>query len=549
MHGGRRDRHATWRAFPQPSPERRDPWPTASILVIAVLPGLSALSAVGFLAALCSWAVGLVAAQSAVRAADRSTTNLMAGLSVAGAVLGWREANAGPTLVLQGAALLVGWAEARGAGPARAIAHAIAGAAMTLGRWISALGLFVLAVPLVAIPWGIQRLTRWDPTWSPHGRDSRLVARHWSDGDARRNWSPDKRAVAAGPGHTVHRFGVLICAAIVVIGIVFSARAIVARLQERSDVGTAAMASSPWWPDARVAQFEVFEKARWSAYLGPVASDTDEPYVHVEDGRRQTWQPPAPPETDRVRVWMFGGSAAFGVGQRDEHTIASELTRLAWSDGLALEVVNYGFHGDVNWMEHTRLVHELASGEPRPDLAVFYDGFSELPTVGAVNQRGEALGSPFLGTLDTLDIDVQPPSLLRWLDRAVKGDPTVGPTTEVMAQPDVERAAADQYRASVKQLRRWLEGRGLVGRFFYQPSAASLSSAVPLDVQVSEEDRAATARFRAVLPPEVIDLAGIFDDVEQPVYLDGVHTNELGARVVAQAMYETMRNDLAAASP
>ena len=71
----------------------------------------------------------------------------------------------------------------------------------------------------------------------------------------------------------------------------------------------------------------------------------------------------------------------FGVGQRDEHTIPSEVARLAEDDGVALEVHNYGLPGWVAWQEVQYLERLLARGE-RYDLAVFYDGFNELLVQG-----------------------------------------------------------------------------------------------------------------------------------------------------------------------
>ena len=417
-----------------------------------------------------------------------------------------------------------------------------------LGRTIAGLGVALLAVPLVLLPWCVQRLTRWDPTWTRRDRRLPIRSETPADGDSRRSWSPDPSDLRPGPGRGVHQAAVLFLAVVLAVGLVYTARAVVVRLQDRPDVHTAAMASSPWWPDARVAQFEVFENARWSAYVGPVASDTDHRYVNVENGRRRTWQPPAGPGTRRpgsgcseARLRSVSGNVTSTPSHPSSLARPGPTgSRSRWSTSVSTAMC-------TGWSTPDSC-DELARGEPPPDLVVFYDGFNELPAVGAANERGKAVGSPFVGTLDTLDLS-RAPSPLRWLDRVINGDPTTSTPTVVMSRSDVEQAAARQYRDSVEQTLRWLDGRGVSGRFFYQPSAASLSTSTTLDVPVTDEDRAATARFRAVLPPEVIDLAGVFDGLDEPVYLDGVHTNELGARVVAHAMYENLRGDLAEAAP
>jgi hypothetical protein len=36
----------------------------------------------------------------------------------------------------------------------------------------------------------------------------------------------------------------------------------------------------------------------------------------------------------------------------------------------------------------------------------------------------------------------------------------------------------------------------------------------------------------------------VLDDVDRPVYFDGGHTNELGARIIGQALYRRLQPDL-----
>jgi len=48
-------------------------------------------------------------------------------------------------------------------------------------------------------------------------------------------------------------------------------------------------------------------------------------------------------------------------------------------------------------------------------------------------------------------------------------------------------------------------------------------------------------RLAEGLPEPVIDLSSVLDDPPGPVYLDGGHTNELGAELVAAAMLPHLR--------
>jgi hypothetical protein len=43
------------------------------------------------------------------------------------------------------------------------------------------------------------------------------------------------------------------------------------------------------------------------------------------------------------------------------------------------------------------------------------------------------------------------------------------------------------------------------------------------------------------LSPGTVDLTGALDGVTEPVFYDWAHTNELGARLVGEAMYARLR--------
>jgi len=93
------------------------------------------------------------------------------------------------------------------------------------------------------------------------------------------------------------------------------------------------------------------------------------------DGRR-SYVPPIARTGDPVDIWFLGGSTTFGEGQRDEHTIPSEVARLAADDGLPVRVHNLGQQGLVSWQQLVIFERELAR-RPAPDLVVFYDGTND----------------------------------------------------------------------------------------------------------------------------------------------------------------------------
>ena len=117
------------------------------------------------------------------------------------------------------------------------------------------------------------------------------------------------------------------------------------------------------------------------AYLGYRLGDSASQYTNVADEERLSYRPAG--SGRRVSVWFFGGSALFGDGQRDAHTIPSEFARRAESEGILVDAHNYGRPATTMWQE-LELFQQLVATGKRPDLVVFYDGFNDL--AGQLNQ-------------------------------------------------------------------------------------------------------------------------------------------------------------------
>jgi len=67
----------------------------------------------------------------------------------------------------------------------------------------------------------------------------------------------------------------------------------------------------------------------------------------------------------------------WGWGARDDHTIASHLSKWLHARGYRVQVTNYGQFGYVSTQEAITLLRCLHRGE-RVDIALFYDGINEV---------------------------------------------------------------------------------------------------------------------------------------------------------------------------
>lgn len=263
----------------------------------------------------------------------------------------------------------------------------------------------------------------------------------------------------------------------------------------------------------------------------------ESPYLNVEDGARVSYRPAAT-AGEPLDVWFFGGSAAFGYNQRDDHTIASELVRLAEQRGIPVHIENFGTVAYTNFQE-TLLLGELLTTRPPPDLIVFYDGMNDLSmylTEGGPT-RPAHLFSTDIGTLlaqnrAALDFPV------------VAGDAAAGP-------PD-PAVAASLYDQGVELSHHLADSYGVPILTYYQPSIYTMTG--PVDPRVLEVIRSSQAdidyqrgtwaQARAALGPDVIDVAGSLDGVDGTLFYDWVHHNERAAGLIAAAMYPTFEAQL-----
>lgn len=319
----------------------------------------------------------------------------------------------------------------------------------------------------------------------------------------------------------------------------------------RASMRTPAMAGEPWAEEygEELIALGLDTRARYEPFLFVAPEAFHTTYLNSDGTERRSWVPPLPPGTDALQVAFFGGSTLFGIGQRDEHTIPSEFARLAAAAGVPVEVHNYGVAGWVSWQEMLYLERLLAHGH-RYDLIVFYDGFNDVfvqrtdyrtdPThngIAILEELGRDYRRDHLDEPSLLDgVRSVGRSYLRWsavanLTREVRGDE---PDRNVFAQETSTATPAQQHAAALSIHQRAQE--------LVDDLAGRSDTPVRWFWQAQQEPWAPDVLDN--LPPDVTDLSGVFDGVDEPIFIDAAHTNELGARLVAEAIWEDVRGEL-----
>ena len=258
-------------------------------------------------------------------------------------------------------------------------------------------------------------------------------------------------------------------------------------------------------------------------------------FVTVEDGVRVTPSPTCG-DCPRVSMWITGGSAVFGLGQRDSGTVAAQLVELASADGIGLEVTNLGVPGRTLWQEYEDVAYRLAAANWSPPRHL-----GEPRRLQRCSRRGSLVEAA------SGDVELGAPNLLdharveRWRE--------LGFSMGSRTHEEVAEITVYRYQRVQQEMALMAEGQGIETAFFFQPDAlgsetqfepvADSWSRVPAEVAPT-----LAAQLEAVstaLEPSVVNLRTIHDDEPQSVFVDWVHQGEPGSATVAATIFETLR--------
>jgi hypothetical protein len=402
-----------------------------------------------------------------------------------------------------------------------------------VGTAVTAVLFTLLGLLTVVTPWLVQRLFRHDPLhpsvgWAPRERPDPQVSHPWAP-------DPHPRPRSIVPALVL---SVSVLAGLLGLGALLlttrseTANTVVERLRSPSADPTPpggwydAYRDDVAWALSENVALVPFETRR----LLDVRTRT----VNIVDSHRVTAAPatPGPP----LNVWLYGGNAAFGFEQRDDHTIASELTRVAAANGIAVRVSNRGVPGQLHWRGSQRFAEDLATlkltGDDRPDLVVFYDGFEEVTSaqelidrnLGDVRAPYEAFGELTYDRVVNKDRSATPTPP----EVTSEGRPTVpGP-----APASAGELAARRYERSRRTTVDRARVAGVPVVFVWQAARTKGAAVGPIGTAMAD----AGAR----LPDDVLDLT--HELYRNPdTYVDDAHHDETGAKLVAARLFGSVR--------
>lgn len=303
----------------------------------------------------------------------------------------------------------------------------------------------------------------------------------------------------------------------------------------------AAPASHEFWAEQSQSRVRWLPLSYW--VVEPFAGD----YINVsERGLRRTISIDG--KADAPLVYFFGGSTMWGEGARDAFTIPSQVAQLLQADDSPARVQNYGQTGYVSAQDLILFQAQLALGNI-PKLAVFYQGFNDVLSAqlqgmsGIPYQELRRASDAEAGRLlrqgqPVLQSPSSRPEQLNWSLIATAGATADDVVDRWMANRRLIRAAGREFGVDVL--------------FVWQPTLFSKSPLTEFEIwMLAENDRELPGfselyrnvnrlvrkRMLAEAWDDVVLLNDIFNDRRDDIFVDNVHTHEIGNRQVAEAIW------------
>lgn len=277
-----------------------------------------------------------------------------------------------------------------------------------------------------------------------------------------------------------------------------------------------------------------------------------------ENGLRKTYHSYC--DSDSYLIWMFGNSGLWGYATPDWQTIPSLLGAEYENNGQKACVVNYGEMGRVSTQEVIELMLALKGAPRTPNLVIFYDGvsdselplesdqpdihtdYSEIKSVFEEHRKEEKTPFAYLRKTYTYRMAGELSKLLR-----------LNVTTGKSANPDraaQARATLGNYLKNQEMARTLSQHYHFDCLFVWQPALLSdrkSFSAQEKQIRVHEQRthtgvepilRATYDEVQHIDAPDFLNLADLFRDHAESVFVDPNHLTAEGNQLVAAKIFE-----------
>lgn len=300
--------------------------------------------------------------------------------------------------------------------------------------------------------------------------------------------------------------------------------------------------------------------------------DRESENVNIVNGIRKTIKNP---DNNAKKVFMLGGSTTFGTGVDDQNTIPSLLQKKL---GNKFDVYNFGESAYISVQETNYLLEKLSEGDI-PDVVIFYDGFNDgyasLYSPGfprepgyiraSLNESNRIQNLSFLDSIFGIIKRTHWGSLLNYIVYGQSVVPQSKPFSKewdkTIDNKNVSKnikKTLDYWLHNVRQIRAIGKEYGFKTYFFWQPNALSGSKKLNQQEKIIVDSNSVTKKAHTIFEDlylasskklkskeslGVYFMGDIFKDELETLYIDYVHLNKYGNKLIANKIFEVIGNE------
>lgn len=314
---------------------------------------------------------------------------------------------------------------------------------------------------------------------------------------------------------------------------------------------------SPWAKQYFI-EFDKLEKNYYPFYEWRRKSYKGK-FINIsEEGVRNTWNPKHKDSLNKI--FIFGGSAIWGTGVRDNFTIPSLLSKNLNKNTEPYFVTNFGEAGYVLSQEIILLIMQLKEGN-LPNYVIFYDGVND--TLAAL-QNGKA-GFIYNYNRWKMKLSLEPKIfneiskeallnnskflfLFPYLNNLLNKKSAIDETT----LKNIAYQIIEDYKKNMDLVEKLSRVYGFKYSFFWQPVLFIVTSKtneeiLSLDSKNKElekiyfytytlADRLNKSRF--------YNLSHLFDKKTETYFIDYCHVGEKQNQIIADEIFEVIKDEL-----
>lgn len=281
-----------------------------------------------------------------------------------------------------------------------------------------------------------------------------------------------------------------------------------------------------------------------------------------DDGIRKTWNPTY---TNELRkVFVFGGSAIWGVGSRDNYTIPSFLSRNLNCSGEHFYTVNFGESAYISTQEVIMLITELRKGNI-PDYVIFYDGVNDVLAAFENRKAGLIKHYPYLRMKFAMKPKIfnemtkaafqDKSKLFFTIDSSIskyikkEKDPYEYSEQELKA---LTIEIIEEYKKNIFLIEKLSKAYGFKYKFIWQPILFTIPLKTDEELSCLKQKNKNLEKLYFYTYkltdnlniPNFYNLSHIFDNKNETAFIDWCHIGEKQNQIVADKIFSLIKNEL-----